>query len=1163
MRKFTNLFGLLLVLLLSGQVMGQSGRSLPFSWDNATVYFMLTDRFNNGNTGNDYSYGRQRNSQNGELDWQGGDIAGVTQKINEGYFDDLGVSAIWITAPYEQMHGSIGAENAWAYHGYWTKDWRQMDANMGTREEFRQFVDAAHDHGIRVVMDIVLNHSGYPTGQDAGWPSSWVRSDCEGGDATIYCPLAGLPDMRTNLTSGYVDLPGWLVSKWEYEGIKDQELASLNDFFNRTGYPRVPRYYLIKWLVDWVREFGIDGFRVDTAKHVEVDVWRALKEQCVQALREWKQNNPGKKPDDLDFWMTGEVFGQSVYDGKNYYFSNGFDNVINFAFKTDLDGKSQEQIFSDYANRVNNDAGFNILSYIASHDVSPYNRDNLFYAGTTLMLAPGGVQIYYGDESARPFFSPQTYGDAGYRSFMNWNDIAHTKYNMDMLNHWQKLGRFRREHLSVGAGSHEKLSDQPYIFRRSTSGDKTMVVMGIEENANPYTLNVRGTWEDGTLLKDYFSGATATVNGGNATFQTSYGMLLIGQPFEVGEEVLVSANPAPGQYADPLSVSLSATTTANPNGMKIYYTTNGSTPTTSSSVYSAPINIAEHTTLKALAVDGDGNTSNIWSGRYTIGDPEPITIYFKNTDNWNNPSLYIWDFDANAAISGFDSWPGISMTVVPNTPWYRVETEQVINLGVIFSNAGGSQTDDLQRNMTGWYDYSNSTWYDECPGDCPEPDEPPILSISPVGGTYANSVTVSLSADDASAVIYYTLDGSEPGSGSPVYSGSLNLTASSRLRAVAVNSAGDSNQVDETYTITIEEQEDTFNIHFKNTNNWNQVYVYLFDKNANSALAGFPSWPGIPMSQEGSTAWYAYLVEESVEVGIVFNDGSSNQTDDLFRNTEGWYVLSENQWYNSCPGDCPLPEVPLVRIAPNGGNFPSGSVAVTLSSDQQADIYYSLDGSTPTTSSAVYSNAFTLTSATTVKAIAVNANGISELAEAQFTFDAPTGLTVHYKNNNNWQRPYLYYWNTTGTNLTTSWPGVPMNDEGNGWWSYTLEAVECANVIFNDNGGAQTEDLVNVCEESWYDNGWVSAPNNREFVRLQPEVFAYPNPFRDELQLHVQGLEGSYLLQVYSQQGSLLKEKTLTFFGGKAATSLALPTGMYLLRLPASDSQRLIKVMKY
>jgi alpha-amylase len=141
----------------------------PFSWDNATVYFLLTDRFHNGNPANDLSYGRTADAVGGFL---GGDLAGLTAKINDNYFNNLGVNALWITAPYEQIHGAVpgywlpsgypGGQH-YAYHGYYPLDWTEMDANLGTKTDFQTMIDAAHAKGIRVLIDIVVNHTGYET----------------------------------------------------------------------------------------------------------------------------------------------------------------------------------------------------------------------------------------------------------------------------------------------------------------------------------------------------------------------------------------------------------------------------------------------------------------------------------------------------------------------------------------------------------------------------------------------------------------------------------------------------------------------------------------------------------------------------------------------------------------------------------------------------------------------------------------------------------------------------------------------------------------------------------------------------------------------------------------------------------------------------------------
>lgn len=140
----------------------------PFSWDNANVYFALTDRFYNGDTSNDHSYGRSEGEANA-ADYKnrtgtfhGGDLKGMTEKIEEGYFDKLGTNAIWITAPYEQIHGALCASKFkhYSYHGYYVLDYTNVDANMGTEKELETFIDTAHEHGIRVIFDIVMNHAG-------------------------------------------------------------------------------------------------------------------------------------------------------------------------------------------------------------------------------------------------------------------------------------------------------------------------------------------------------------------------------------------------------------------------------------------------------------------------------------------------------------------------------------------------------------------------------------------------------------------------------------------------------------------------------------------------------------------------------------------------------------------------------------------------------------------------------------------------------------------------------------------------------------------------------------------------------------------------------------------------------------------------------------------
>lgn len=572
---------LLLLAVLLIPFLPLRAQDAPFTWDNATVYFVLTDRFANGDPSNDNAYGRGRDGTGAPYafdavgHYHGGDLAGLTQRVEAGYFDDLGVDVLWVTAPYEQVHGWVGGGSAgdfqhYAYHGYWALDFTEVDSSLGTAADLRRFVDAAHARGLRVVLDVVMNHAGYNTMHDmaaygfgtlrddgwrtwrpgagetwhsfndrfidftgdaaawgAWWGPDWVRApaagyDACGSDDSTQC-VGFLPDFRTE-SEAPVEIPAFLRRKWGPEKLA-REQAALDAFFARTGYPRTPRYHLVKWLTDWVREYGIDGFRIDTAKHVELPAWQALKDEATRALAEWKAKNPGRAPGDEPFWMTGEVWGHGVE--RSEYFDNGFDAVINFGFQPvagALDDPARlDSLYAAYAAALA-DPSFNVLSYVSSHDTELFDREDLLDAGTRLLLLPGAVQIFYGDETARPPGPAVSDAQQATRSPMNWDapDAA-------VLAHWQKLGRFRRRHPAVGAGAHQRLPGQTYAFARTYRDgrydDRVIVVLGAEGRT---TVNVARLFADDTLLRDAYTGRTAFVSFGMATFEADpAGVILI------------------------------------------------------------------------------------------------------------------------------------------------------------------------------------------------------------------------------------------------------------------------------------------------------------------------------------------------------------------------------------------------------------------------------------------------------------------------------------------------------------------------------------------------------------------------------------------------------------------------------------------------------------
>ena len=331
-----------------------------------------------------------------------------------------------------------------------------------------------------------------------------------------------------------------MVEKWKSEGRFEQEIAELDAFFERTGYPRAPRFYIMKWLTDYIIEFGIDGYRVDTAKHTEEYVWQEFKTECDYAFKEWKKTNPDKVLDDNSFYLVGEVYNYNVSNGKYFdfgdkkvnYFDNSFHSLINFELKADARG-NYEQMFAKYSKILHNDLkGYGTLNYLSSHDDGgPFDpsRQKPYETATKLLLSPGTSQVYYGDESARSLVIEGTSGDATLRSFMNWDDIKNNPKTQEVLKHWQKLGQFRANHPAIGAGTHQMITQNPYVFYRSfyKNDFEDLVVVGLDMSKGTKTLDVSKIFKDGEIIYDAYSNQDITVNNGKAILNSEYDIVLL------------------------------------------------------------------------------------------------------------------------------------------------------------------------------------------------------------------------------------------------------------------------------------------------------------------------------------------------------------------------------------------------------------------------------------------------------------------------------------------------------------------------------------------------------------------------------------------------------------------------------------------------------------
>lgn len=510
-----------------------------FDWGNSTIYFLLTDRFYNADPSNDYKHEVKPANLRG---YAGGDVKGITKKVEDGYFTKLGVDILWMTPLVENIEGFVdeGTGVSFGFHGYWTKDWTAIDKRIGTKEDVRAMVKAAHDKGIKVIMDVVINHTGPVTDKDPVWPADWVRTGpkCSYKDyrSTIECTLVdNLPDILTN-TSKEVEVPDILQQKWKQEGRWEKEMASLDAFFKRTGYPRLPHYYIIKWITDLIIEYGIDGFRVDTVKHAEESIWKSLKKESEYAFSIAKKKFPAEISKEASFFMLGEVYGYNAANGPLYdfgdqkvnYFENGFDALINFGFVWDA-RLPYSELFGKYLEaRKNLKPNQYFVHYVSSHDDgNPFDkkREKVIEAGTKLMLSPGMVQIYYGDEVGRTLSADAT-GDAQLRSSMDWKSFSDND-KMIALDHWQKLGLFRKNNPAVGAGEQVSLGNN--VFGRTYKKGKVMnkVVFAVDQPKGEKNIPVGDFFKDGDIVYDYYGRSEVRVGKGFVKISNPFPIVLL------------------------------------------------------------------------------------------------------------------------------------------------------------------------------------------------------------------------------------------------------------------------------------------------------------------------------------------------------------------------------------------------------------------------------------------------------------------------------------------------------------------------------------------------------------------------------------------------------------------------------------------------------------
>ena len=453
-----------------------------FDWDEAVIYFAITDRFFDGNSANNTG---DPNSTADDAafnkadpgSYHGGDFAGLTQKIN--YLYELGVNTIWLTPIVDNVdincdNGETDDSDYYAYHGYWASDFTKLNPHLGNEAEFKALVDAAHAKGMKIMVDVVLNHAGY------------------GAEDTF----TGLVRTADNTVPGDNVLDG---------------LSGLPDF--ATEDPAV-RAQLIEWQTGWMTAYGIDYYRVDTVKHVENTTWNAFKNALVEKNQ--------------DFKLIGEYYDAGYQNDFEQLDAGRMDSILDFNFNdlmARLVGEDLAGIESELGRRntmLTNTA--TVGSFTSSHD-----EDGLLFtmrkskgdwadslmkvAATFQATAKGQPVIYYGEEIGLTGENNWPYYTN--RPDFDWAELEAQKADTNsMFNHYKKVLNIRRNYSEVFAkGTRNTVvadSGNGYeIFSRSYK-DKTLYVgVNVWGDAREATFFAPGA--AGSVYTDLYSGKTYTV----------------------------------------------------------------------------------------------------------------------------------------------------------------------------------------------------------------------------------------------------------------------------------------------------------------------------------------------------------------------------------------------------------------------------------------------------------------------------------------------------------------------------------------------------------------------------------------------------------------------------------------------------------------------------
>ena len=455
-------------------------------WDEEIIYFMVTDRFKDGDTTNNNPANLPYDTAiNPRGVYRGGDFKGIKEKLD--YLQSLGITTIWVTPIVQNIENPTikqgTNEEYYGYHGYWATNFEKLNPHLGTLQDFKDLIDAAAEKKIKIMVDVVLNHAGYGVKESdtSDHPAAPTTEDKERFKGMIR----GEADTIRN------------------DDQKDS-LAGLPDF--KTEDPAV-RNQLVAWQTAWLdmaktdKGNSIYGYRVDTVKHVDNTTWQHFKNELIKK--------------DADFHLIGESWDARYQDTKGHLGNGMMDSLLDFGFKDiarELTMGRLEQANQHMIERNKKLTSAHTLGqFLSSHDEDGFlyktlagDKDKFKLAVTMQLTSKGQPVVYYGEELGQS--GANNWPVYGNRYDFDWENVE----NNPMLAHYKKLLQFRQNHSELLArGTNETFAGsnrQEWLMAKRTHNQQAAYITYNIANRNA-RISVKLSDSTATLT-DHYSGNT-------------------------------------------------------------------------------------------------------------------------------------------------------------------------------------------------------------------------------------------------------------------------------------------------------------------------------------------------------------------------------------------------------------------------------------------------------------------------------------------------------------------------------------------------------------------------------------------------------------------------------------------------------------------------------